>query len=71
MKDKQKRVKFMDEVVVYPMISWSFAYRKCREPIWMRYAVDRIRFQRRVRMVEQQISPVFNETHRSEIYNCI
>ena len=71
MEDKQKRVRFMEEVVVYPMISWSFAYRQCREPTWVQYAVDRFRFQRRILVVEKEILHVFDEAHRNKVYDCI
>nr|XP_002128074.1 protein phosphatase 1 regulatory subunit 15A-like [Ciona intestinalis] len=62
------KVRFMDKVVVHPMVAWSYAYREARKGRWDSAARDRHRFGDRVRCVGDAISWCFNTSHRGKIY---
>ncbi|KAK7072441.1 hypothetical protein SK128_027437 [Halocaridina rubra] len=57
------------EIRVYPMVTWSFAYRNARQGPWEQYARDRSRFQSRILSLEPVISPVLSESHRMMMYD--
>ena len=59
--DKKKKVSFKPDyelTVVHPMIVWSFAYRQARKGTWEVDALDRLRFQKRIKEVDNILTPV-------------
>ena len=60
-KKKKKKVCFKpdDELVtVHPMVVWSFAYKQARKGTWQVEALDRIRFQKRIKELDVILTPV-------------
>ena len=58
---KKKKVQFLPDhqlAVVHPMVVWNFAYRKARKGTWEADALDRLRFQKRVKELDEILSPV-------------
>ena len=53
-----KKVTFSEHVQVNHMVVWKFAYRNARISPWNVAAVDRARFERRIKAVENVINPV-------------
>jgi hypothetical protein len=63
-----RNVKFDECVTVYKLDDWpADVYREARRGLWMQYAVDRSRFERRVREIEVQIGHIFSDDHRKKI----
>ena len=56
-----KKVTFSEHVQVKHMVVWSFACRNARISPWNVAAVDRARFERRIKAVEDVINPVWME----------
>ena len=48
-----KKVRFNDCITTHYMIAWDFAYKRCRQKYWEYIAVDRFRFQRRIKIFER------------------
>lgn len=58
---REKKVQFLPDhqlAVVHPMVVWNFAYRKARKGTWEADALDRLRFQKRVKELDEILSPV-------------
>lgn len=64
-----KQVTFGDSKV-HVLVTWSFAYRKARENIYGPMAVDRMRFQRRIKLTEILLNNILTYKHRCKIYEC-
>lgn len=63
-------VSFSPEVKVHVMVTYAFAYKHSRRGIqWMRFAVDRERFKRRIGDSSPVLSAVLDPEHRKKIYN--
>lgn len=59
------KVKFDDNVIVHHQTAWSDAdYTAARRGPWMTAAVDRQRFQRRIRELSKTLDPILTEEHR-------
>lgn len=64
-----KIVKFEKNIKIYNLIVWSFAYREARNgKLWQELALDRFRFNNRIKKIEKEISHIFMEEHRMNIY---
>ena len=63
MEGKSKSVSFNDNVKIHYMIVWSTAYYLARKSTWQQYAIDRARFQRRIR----QLEPILNRVLQKKI----
>ena len=61
MEHRQKKVTFKDEVQVFKMCTWTYAYREARKPTWINVAVDRMRFQRRIQLTEIILNPILQK----------
>lgn len=44
--------------VVHPMVVWNFAYRQARKGTWEVDALDRLRFQKRIKELDEILTPV-------------
>lgn len=58
---KKKRVCFKPDnelTVTHPLIVWSFAYKQARKGSWEMEALDRLRFQKRIRELDEILTPV-------------
>lgn len=67
----QKQVTFAEQpklTQVYPMIAWSHAYQVARKGPWEQYALDRWRFQSRIKNVEKSISYILQPKYRQKMY---
>nr|ARX72032.1 protein phosphatase 1 [Erinnyis ello granulovirus] len=64
---KNKRVSFNPNTRTYIMWVWLYAAKKARSNYWEQCAVDRARFQRRIKEVGLKISWVLSNEHRSKI----
>ena len=60
----QKKFSFNENVKVYYIERISVLPNMC----WMTVARDRLRFQRRIREIEQSISWIFDSKHRLKMY---
>ena len=60
-----------DLCTIHFMYAWSFAYRAARMGEWGRCAIDRERFNRRIKDTEQTIMYCFKEEHRKKMYAII
>lgn len=58
----KKRVRFNDNVIVHEWVD-----EEDRRSEWMRYARDKVRFQRKTQYLEKLVSPVLEMTHRSKV----
>jgi len=62
------RVKFSEEIKIYELNDWpSDIYRQARKGPWMYLAVDRKRFERRIRQTESILSRILTDEHRATI----
>ena len=61
MEQGQKRVQFKEEVKVLNMCTWMYAYREARKSTWMNITLDRMRFQRRIKLMEEILNPILSE----------
>lgn len=65
-----KKVTFRDSCnETYTLVTWNFAYRASRKQYWEFFAVDRMRFQRRINHLSTIINPILDKEHRCRIYN--
>ena len=55
-----KHVRFNENVRINRMYVWKYVYRECRKTYWMTIAVDRFRFERRIRDIENLLNHNFN-----------
>ena len=58
---EEKTVTFNENVSVKYQYTWNFAYRMARNRYWEYFAVDRMRFKRRIERMEDLLKPVFNK----------
>lgn len=67
-------VTFAEEVTVH-LVPENYRTRHARRPVWMRYARDRHRFQKRIAEAENMLGPVLSrsqaETFTKNICNTI
>ena len=56
-----KTVQFNDFLEVHTMCVWSTASRLARKGEWQQLAVDRVRFKRRIQMLDLVLSPVLKK----------
>lgn len=50
------------------MYTWAFAYCEARKGIeWQRNAVDRFRFKDRIGKIQDSISYIFQDKHRTQV----
>jgi hypothetical protein len=61
-------VTFNDNVQVFPMVVWSFAYRQARKSECFKHYLDRLRFEKRIKNCENTLSKVLDVKHRNVIY---
>lgn len=57
----KKKVHFKPDnelTTVHPMFVWNFAYKQARKGTWEADALDRLRFQKRVKELDQILTPV-------------
>ena len=63
-------VRFVDApATIHLMVRWSSAYKQARcGQIWLQYARDTDRFQRRIKQVEKILDPILQREYRENIY---
>jgi Phosphatase-1 catalytic subunit binding region len=61
-------VTFSDSVKVHHMVAWSFAYKNARKMYWELFALDNMRFQRRIQQVSYILNPILQNEHRCKMY---
>ena len=64
-----KTVRFNDSVKVFVLDDFYEDYVYYRKKFWEYYAVDRIRFKDRIKLLENILNPVLENTHRCKMYN--
>jgi hypothetical protein len=63
-----RTVKFDEHITVYELNDWpADAYLDTRRGQWMQHAVDRCRFERRIRQTEIELGNIFSDKHRKRI----
>ncbi len=63
-----RTVKFNERVTLFTPNDWSPSiYQRARKGPWLRFAVDRFRFQRRVEQTEEMLGDIFSESHRAKV----
>lgn len=63
-----KKVHFAEEDRIYVIGAWKFAYNSCRKKYWEYFAIDRIRFIKRINNTSIIIEPILKKEHRDYIY---
>ena len=61
---RTRHVRFDESVRVYIVDSIGSSDRRS---LWLQYARDRMRFQRRIRQTEKILSPILSERHRLSV----
>ena len=56
--DKKKKVTFDGCVQIKYMFAWSVAYKFARLSPWMTVAIDRFRFEQRIKEIDVILAPV-------------
>lgn len=69
MSQMAKHVKFNLQPEMHHLHVWNYAYREARKGPWMRIALDRYRFKRRIALIGSNISNVFDKHHRMKIFS--
>lgn len=64
-----KKVRFYDKLQVKTMYVWPFASRQARRGYWHWIIWDRKMFEKRCKVIECEISYIFNKNFRQKIYN--
>lgn len=64
----ESSVKFEMPPTIYHLHVWSFAHREARIGNWRQIALDRHRFERRIKRSAILISPILSTTHREKIF---
>lgn len=64
----EKKVHFAEGERIQRMVAWKFAYNSCRKKYWEYFAIDRIRFKKRIEITSMILMPILNKTHRDYIY---
>ena len=63
-----RTVTFNERVTLFTPNDWSpNVYSRARKGPWLRYAVDRFRFQRRIEQTEEMLGDIFSESHRDKV----
>lgn len=66
---KDKHVRFDSSPHVHTLYTWLFASNDARKgTVWRRCAVDRMRFQMRIKYTAMVIEHVLSPTHRQKIF---
>lgn len=68
---KGKHVRFDSRLRVHTMYTWLFASNQARKGQWYFYAIDRMRFQNRIKNTAICIEHVLSPTHRQKIFEGI
>lgn len=63
-----KRVRFNLTPEIHIMVAWNYAYHTARVSMWQNYAIDRYRFQNRIKSIEKVLEPILSESHRHCIW---
>jgi hypothetical protein len=64
-----RNVLFDDNVAVFTPNDWpAEVYRDARKGYWMQVAVDRNRFERRIKQTEFQLGNIFTKEHRDRCF---
>ncbi|XP_027024979.2 protein phosphatase 1 regulatory subunit 15A isoform X1 [Tachysurus fulvidraco] len=67
-KESAKKVCFSEEVTIHTLEAWGFASQAARDgSCWMKMAIDRLHFKRRVEIAGQLISPCLTAQHRARV----
>ncbi|XP_060729605.1 protein phosphatase 1 regulatory subunit 15B-like [Tachysurus vachellii] len=67
-KKSAKKVHFSEEVTIHTLEAWGFASQAARDgSCWMKMAIDRLRFKRRVEKAGEFISPCLTAQHRDRV----
>ena len=61
MEHGEKKVRFNKNIQVFNMCKWTYAYREARKSTWVTIALDRMRFQRRIKITEEILNPILSE----------
>ena len=56
-----KKVTFKEDVQIYYMHVWKYAYREARKNYWLTFTTDRMRFKRRIEKLEDIMSPILQQ----------
>ena len=59
--DHAKKVTFNEEIQVFHLRVWKFAYREARKSIWINESIDRMRFERRIKIMEDLLKPILKQ----------
>ncbi|XP_047666543.1 protein phosphatase 1 regulatory subunit 15A-like [Tachysurus fulvidraco] len=71
-KESAKKVCFSEEVTIHTLEAWGFASQAARDgSCWMKMAIDRLRFKRRVEIAGQLISPCLTAQHRARVLDSL
>lgn len=54
---------------VHHLVTWSYAYKSSRKKYWEFFAVDRLRFHRRIEEASNILGPILDTNHRCKIFN--
>lgn len=66
--NNMKRVTFNENMnTIHHIVAWNFAHRHARNVYWEYVAIDRMRFQRRIRESANIIDQILDVTHRQKI----
>lgn len=66
--EMKANVKFNMSPEIHHLHVWSFAYREARIGNWSQIALDRHRFELRIKQSATFISPILSPTHREKIF---
>lgn len=66
--EKKTHVKFNMLPKIYYLHVWSFAYHEARIGNWSQIALDRHRFELRIKRSATFISPILSPIHREKIF---
>ena len=69
--EKTSNVQFEQQPKVRLLIHCGFSHRAARIGPWMQLTLDRIRFRRRITIVEETIKHIFNPHHRAAVYHAL
>ena len=56
-----KKVTFNEEIQVFHLCVWKFAYREARKSLWINESIDRMRFECRIKQMEDLLNPILKE----------
>lgn len=64
----RKRVRFDLKPKVHVMHTWDYAYRAARKGGWQQIALDRERFQQRIKRIAPILNIILTSNHREKVY---